>query len=104
MLELIDMSGEPTWKNSSWDDPERDQPDLVSQYLDTIIERTLVGDGLRPIPAEFLATAPDSESAFRAFLEDNSRRMEGLRELMTPDQQSTARTLYQVWFSDYLHR
>lgn len=75
---------------------------LVSKLVENLVERTLVGDNVQPIPEAFTKGGVDPEVAYLAFLENNSLEKERLKARMSPDQQAAAQTLYQVWFMDYL--
>lgn len=91
----------PSGEHSSSSD-SLDKISLVSRYLELLVERTLVGDGLKPLPVDFILEGGDDESAFAAFLKDNDRQIEYLKRQMSPDQESAALALYQIWFSNYL--
>lgn len=98
------MPGGPDSGNIKGNGYTEDESALVTRLVDILIERTLVGDGLRDLPEKFMAAAADPDAAYRAFLADNDRRTEALKQRMTPDQYAAALTLYRVWFSDYLRR
>jgi hypothetical protein len=76
----------------------------ISRLVDLLQQRTLVGDGQLPLICHKSPSPIDCQDLYeyKAFLIDNTKLIDDLRQEMTEEELRAAEVQFQAWFSRYL--